>query len=146
MVMALHDIEKDRSSKPADNENTWEGSDLKDEVHSNSVEEPSSRTTDDLEKGEKGDYSNGQRIYEEQADPHVPVVVHRLKRRGLFGQLTLVAEVEDPKTFSRRIKWLITFIVGFAAAAAPMGSSIFYRRLTHPRSICAFFFFFFFFH
>lgn len=57
------------------------------------------------------------------------VKVPRLKRRGLLGQLTLVAEVEDPKTYSRKMKWFITFIVAVAAIAAPMGSAIFFRKL-----------------
>lgn len=58
------------------------------------------------------------------------VAVPRLKRRGLFGSFTLVAEVEDPKTYPRRMKWFITFIVAWAGATAPMGSSIFFRKLT----------------
>ncbi|KAJ5679662.1 MFS transporter OpS2 [Penicillium macrosclerotiorum] len=60
--------------------------------------------------------------------PAVPVP--RLKRRGLFGQLTLVAEVEDPKTYPRKMKWFITFIVAVAGATAPMGSSIFFPSLS----------------
>lgn len=56
------------------------------------------------------------------------VKVPRLKRRGLFGQMTLVAEVEDPKTYSRKMKWFITFIVAVAGATAPMGSSVFFRK------------------
>lgn len=56
------------------------------------------------------------------------IAVPRMKRRGVFGQLTLVAEVEDPKTYPRKMKWFITFIVAVAAAAAPMGSSIFFRE------------------
>lgn len=58
-----------------------------------------------------------------------PVIVPRLKRRGLFGQLTLLAEIENPKTYSRKTKWFITFIVAVAGATAPMGSSIFFRKL-----------------
>lgn len=61
-------------------------------------------------------------IYEE------PIPVPRSRRRGLFAQFTLLAEVENPKTYPRRTKWFITFIVAVAAAAAPMGSSIFFRR------------------
>lgn len=57
------------------------------------------------------------------------VKVPRLKRRGLFGQLTLVAEVEDPKTYPRPMKWFITFVVAVAAVVAPMGSAIFFRKL-----------------
>lgn len=56
------------------------------------------------------------------------VKVPRLKRRGLFGQMTLVAEVEDPKTYPRKMKWFITFIVAVAGATAPMGSSVFFRK------------------
>ncbi|KAJ5380027.1 uncharacterized protein N7496_002455 [Penicillium cataractarum] len=58
------------------------------------------------------------------------VKVPRLKRRGLFGQMTLVAEVEDPKTYPRRMKWFITFIVAVAGATAPMGSSVFFPSLS----------------
>ncbi|KAJ5544752.1 hypothetical protein N7535_006862 [Penicillium sp. DV-2018c] len=58
-----------------------------------------------------------------------PIKVSRLKRRGLFGQLALVAEVENPKTYPRKTKWFITFIVAVAGATAPMGSSIFYPAL-----------------
>lgn len=57
-----------------------------------------------------------------------PTVVPRLKRRGLFGQFTLLAEVENPKLYPRKTKWFITFIVAVAGATAPMGSSIFFRK------------------
>lgn len=57
-----------------------------------------------------------------------PIKVARLKRRGLLGQLALVAEVENPKTYPRKMKWFITFIVAVAGATAPMGSAIFYRE------------------
>lgn len=57
-----------------------------------------------------------------------PVKVHRSQRRGLFGRFTIVAEVEEPKHYSRRTKWFITFVVAMAAVAAPMGSVIFFRE------------------
>lgn len=57
-----------------------------------------------------------------------PIKVSRLERRGLFGQLTLLAEVENPKTYTRRKKWFITFVVAWAGVTAPMGSSIFFRE------------------
>ncbi|KAL1866648.1 hypothetical protein Plec18167_008980 [Paecilomyces lecythidis] len=63
-------------------------------------------------------------VYEE------PIPVPRSKRRGLFAQFTLLAEVENPKAYPRRTKWFITFIVAVAAAAAPMGSSIFFPSLS----------------
>jgi hypothetical protein len=60
------------------------------------------------------------------------VEVPRSQRRGLLGRFTLVAEVQDPYDYSNKLKWFITFIVAFAAAAAPMGSSIFFRTsLSH---------------
>lgn len=64
-----------------------------------------------------------------QADDVSPpaVKVPRLQRRGLFGRFTLLAEVTEPKHYSRGIKWWITFVVGLAAIAAPMGSAIILR-------------------
>ena len=62
----------------------------------------------------------------ETKDP-MPVPVPRSQRRGLFGRFTLVAEVEEPKHYSRRTKWYITFVVALAAAAAPLGSAIIFR-------------------
>lgn len=57
-----------------------------------------------------------------------PIAIPRLKRRGLFGQVALVAEVEDPRTYSRHMKWFISFVVALAAIATPLGSSIFFRK------------------
>ncbi|KAL2866637.1 MFS transporter [Aspergillus lucknowensis] len=59
-----------------------------------------------------------------------PIVVPRLKRRGLFGQITLLEEVENPKSYPRNKKWFITFVVAVAGSVAPMGSSIFFPALT----------------
>ncbi|KAJ5482862.1 MFS transporter OpS2 [Penicillium diatomitis] len=58
------------------------------------------------------------------------VKIPRSKRRGLLAQVTLVAEIENPKTYSRKLKWFITFIVAVAGATAPMGSSIFFPSLS----------------
>ncbi|KAI9881485.1 MAG: hypothetical protein M1830_000048 [Pleopsidium flavum] len=58
-----------------------------------------------------------------------PVKVPRSDRRGLFGRFTILAEVEEPKHYGRRTKWFVTFIVALAAAAAPMGSAIFFPAL-----------------
>ncbi|KAJ6171224.1 hypothetical protein N7470_000291 [Penicillium chermesinum] len=55
-----------------------------------------------------------------------PVKVPRLQRKGLLGQITLLAEVENPRTYSRRTKWFISFVVALAAIATPLGSSIFF--------------------
>ena len=62
-----------------------------------------------------------------EAEDPKPVKVPRSKRRGLFGRFSIVAEVEEPKHYSRRIKWYITFVVALAAVAAPMGSAIIFR-------------------
>lgn len=59
-------------------------------------------------------------------DP-APVKVPRSQRRGLFGRIAILAEVEEPKHYSRRAKWYITFIVAMTAAAAPLGSTIIFR-------------------
>lgn len=49
-------------------------------------------------------------------------------RRGLLHRFCVVVpEVTRPYDYQRRTKWAITAIVALAAAAAPMGSSIFYR-------------------
>lgn len=53
-----------------------------------------------------------------------PVKVPRSHRRGLFGRLTILAEVEDPKLYPRATKWFITFVVAIAGMAAPLGSTI----------------------
>lgn len=57
-----------------------------------------------------------------------PVKVPRSKRRGLFGRFTILAEVEEPKHYSQRTKWFITFVIALAAVAAPMGSAIIFRK------------------
>ncbi len=58
--------------------------------------------------------------------PHT-VKVPRSRRRGLFARATVLAEVEDPYQYSYRTKWFIVFLVAYAAAAAPLGSAIFFR-------------------
>ena len=59
-------------------------------------------------------------------DPE-PVKVPRSQRRGLFGRFAILAEIEEPKHYSRRVKWYITFVVALAAIAAPLGSTILFR-------------------
>jgi len=55
-------------------------------------------------------------------------IIPRLKRRGLLGQLAIIPEVTRPKEYTRKTKWLITLTVAIAAAAAPMGSAVFFRE------------------
>ncbi|RMD41538.1 hypothetical protein DV735_g3559, partial [Chaetothyriales sp. CBS 134920] len=57
--------------------------------------------------------------------PKRPVVkVPSSKRRGLFARFALVAEVTDPRDYPDSTKWFLVSIIGFAAAAAPVGSAI----------------------
>ena len=57
-----------------------------------------------------------------------PAKVPRSQRRGLFGRLTILAEVEDPKLYPRATKWFITFVVAIAGMAAPLGSTIIFGK------------------
>ncbi|KZM18893.1 uncharacterized protein EKO05_0010403 [Ascochyta rabiei] len=52
------------------------------------------------------------------------VVVPRSQRRGLLARFALIPEVKNPYHYSRKTKWLLTFIVAFCAMAGPMGSAI----------------------
>ncbi|KAI9670495.1 MAG: hypothetical protein M1817_004362 [Caeruleum heppii] len=56
-------------------------------------------------------------------------IIPRSKRRGLFGQLTVLPEIAEPHAYTRRIKWFITFVIAMAATAAPMGSAILFPAL-----------------
>lgn len=60
------------------------------------------------------------------------LVVPKSERRGPFAQCTLILEARNPKAYPRRLKWCITYIVAVAAAAAPMGSTIFFRKWREP--------------
>jgi hypothetical protein len=59
--------------------------------------------------------------------PRGAVKVPRSQRRGLFSRATMLAEIQDPYEYPYRTKWFIVFLVAYAAAAAPMGSAIFFR-------------------
>lgn len=56
-------------------------------------------------------------------------IVPRTKRRGLLGKIAIIPEVERPYDYKNSTKWTITAAISLATAAAPMGSSIFYRML-----------------
>jgi len=55
-------------------------------------------------------------------------IVPRDKRRGMFAQLALVPEIEDPRDYGKFIKYLITNLVGAAGSTAPMAATILLRR------------------
>uniref|UniRef100_A0A093VJ17 Quinidine resistance protein 3 n=1 Tax=Talaromyces marneffei PM1 TaxID=1077442 RepID=A0A093VJ17_TALMA len=63
-----------------------------------------------------------------------PVPVPRWKRRGLFGSLTLISEVDNPRAYPRSTKWILTCTVSLATLIAPMGTSIFYPALREVES------------
>jgi hypothetical protein len=46
----------------------------------------------------------------------------------LFASLAIVPEVESPYDYKNSTKWGITLTVALATAAAPLGSTIFYRE------------------
>ncbi|KAK3707818.1 hypothetical protein LTR37_011820 [Vermiconidia calcicola] len=50
--------------------------------------------------------------------------VPRSKRRGLLGRFTVIAEVTNPYDYPNKSKWMLTFVIAVAGAAAPMASSI----------------------
>ncbi|KAJ5203245.1 hypothetical protein N7449_005324 [Penicillium cf. viridicatum] len=79
---------------------------------------------------EEHDPEDPPRLERQLTEVGPPIKVARLERRGLLGQLALVAEVENPKTYTRRMKWFITFVVALAGATAPMGSAIFLPSLS----------------
>lgn len=56
------------------------------------------------------------------------VIIPRSKRRGLFASLALVPEAESPYEYKNSTKWFITFVIALATAAAPLGSTVFYRE------------------
>lgn len=64
------------------------------------------------------------------------LTVPRAERRGLFSHLTIIPEAVNPYDYKRSTKWGITATIAIATAAAPLGSSIFYREYLHgPRII-----------
>ena len=55
-------------------------------------------------------------------------IVPRSQRRGLLARLAVIPETNRPYDYPNKTKWLITLIVAIAAAAAPLGSAIFFRK------------------
>lgn len=70
---------------------------------------------------EHGEKELAESIASEDIDP---IFVPKDQRRGLLARLAVIAEVEDPKHYSRKTKWIITFVVAMAGAGAPLGSGI----------------------
>ncbi len=65
---------------------------------------------------------------EESSDDEVSAnKIPRAERRGLFAALCLLSEVDEPRNYPRRTKWMITFIIACAASTASLGSAIILR-------------------
>lgn len=58
------------------------------------------------------------------------IVIPRNKRRGMLGRFGLVAEIENPKDYGTGTKNFITILVAAGGAAAPMASTILFRKFT----------------
>lgn len=95
---------------------------------SNSSIEPASKDDEKADLKTEGSKIVDPELAEDEETIPAPVKIPRAQRRGLFGRFTLLAEVEEPKHYPRKTKWFITFIVAFAAIAAPMGSAIIFRE------------------
>ncbi|EOA85518.1 uncharacterized protein SETTUDRAFT_155053 [Exserohilum turcica Et28A] len=53
----------------------------------------------------------------------------KAQRRGLWANLSIIPEVEEPSKYSAGKKWAMTIIVALAAATSSTGSAIFYPAL-----------------
>ena len=62
-------------------------------------------------------------------------IVERKYRRGMLGKFSITPEVTRPIEYDRRTKWVITMTVAGAAAAAPLGSAIFFRMFSQSSSV-----------
>lgn len=128
------DITKDDVApavSPASNSPKGDGHELPSD-HKDEIDDAASRShrSSVLADGdEKNDPEDLPPLSRRSTELEPAVKVPRGKRRGLAGSLALVAEIENPKTYTRKMKWFITFIVAWAGASAPMGSSIFFRKL-----------------
>lgn len=92
-----------------------ESSDDSEGTHSDHVEDHQTATT-------SRDHSRAQSST--RSVRRDPVKVPRRQRRGLFGRLTLIAEVIDQYDYPRRTKWMLTFVIAVAGSAGPLASSI----------------------
>ena len=65
--------------------------------------------------------------------PQIEIVPRHL-RRGLLSRFAIVPETPKPTLYPNKTKWIITFVVALAAAAAPMGSASIMPTLTSSKS------------
>lgn len=112
-------VDRDSSKEPV-------GPDLEEMIRHDSSPDGSKLELETTTKESRTEQRDTERVETEMQDPE-SVKVPRSQRRGLFGRFTILAEVEEPKHYSRRTKWYITFVVALAAVAAPLGSAIIFR-------------------
>ncbi|MCJ1419877.1 hypothetical protein MMC32_006233 [Xylographa parallela] len=123
---SLHSLDEKSASSPSTPINN--GS-YRSKESSVSYAAESSPGTVRVEESQEGDLEAQVRVPD--ADSVIPAAVKtpRSQRRGLLARFAILAEVEEPKHYSRRSKWFITFVVALAAVAAPIGSAIFFPSL-----------------
>ena len=113
-------------------------------IHSHETEPISKAETaigpEEHEKTNSGRESQASYVYDEEIGvvspaqeeaAQGPKIVPTAQRRGWLARLVLVPEVKEPKDYGRPTKWLITAIIAFGAMAAPLGSSIIFRKTAH---------------
>ena len=124
--MGVQDVEEKDVEKPLGPRTPYESSDDIREASYTSTDEPTSSSCTKTPEEQQ------QRASSVSSETRGPIPVPRSERRGWLARMTIIAEVKEPKDYSRRTKWFITFIVALAAAAAPMGSAIVLRTTPHP--------------
>ena len=89
---------------------------------------PSTIHEDELRDEDEKDVELAQATSTAQSVRPPPVRVPTAERGGLFARFCILAEVEEPKHYSRKTKWFITFIIALAAVTASLGSTIILRE------------------
>ena len=92
-----------------------------------------SKASASMHSNEGGGYSPSLTRMVSNKSPNVP----RNKRRGMFAQLALVPEIEDPRGYGKFIKYLITTLVGAAGSTGPMAGTILFRKFLSSLGGCA---------
>lgn len=123
-----HESEKSTTIADVHASGSYLGSHTPDGLEKTTGDVEKTAWTNDVEQGNADGDGEEPNLVPVVSNPPPPAVpVPRRQRRGLLAQVTIIAEVTEPKHYSRSIKWTITFLVALAAAAAPLGSAIFFR-------------------
>jgi Major Facilitator Superfamily len=106
-----------------------QNAEMNEEIQADDHSDASTVSTVENNPAENGDDPENTVVRRITTELGPPVPVPRLKRRGLFAQLTIIAEVENAKTYPRRTRWFLTAVAAVGGVAAPLGSSIFLPSL-----------------